>query len=132
MNKKIVAAIVVLVLAVAGWFGWKWLRFQVLFTMKLQAMQEKQIGRFPSSETVIAIPDMVKEAAQQAHVPTADMHTEIKLVGRDAGPVRFYYLHLHIEGDGGKSTDVEQRIESQAQLLNDAENLEAHGVKIEK
>lgn len=132
MQKKITIAVVLAVLAGAGFYGWTILRWTVIFRMKVQDVFEKKVGRFPESPTVIAIPDMVKEAAQAAHVPTENLTTTMHLEGRVMGPVTMWFLCVSI-GDGSHTPiEVDHRVESQDRLFNDSENLEQHGIKLLK
>jgi hypothetical protein len=132
VQKKITIAVVVAVLLGAGYYGWTMLRWHVIFRMKADDIMQKKVARFPNSETVLAIPDMMKEAAKAAHVSTDNFSTSIELYPRVEGPVTFWFVNVKISDGVHVPLEEEQRVESQNQLLADSENLESHGVKIKK
>lgn len=121
MEKKVGIGVVLAVLAVAGWIGWTYLRFHVVFEMKIQTVFEKKVTRFPSVDALAHLPEYVKEAARQAGVPDEGLTTDVKLVPRAAGPITFWWLDVVIRDAGGKTLLVEHRIENQGLFLDDPE-----------
>ena len=119
MQKKVMIAIVLAVLAVGGWFGWKFLSFHVLFEMRLQDVFEKKVTRFPSVEALKALPDSVKEAARLAHVDDEGMTTTLKLQGRQMGPVVMWFLIARIVDGQGRVMTHEQQMENAGGYIDD-------------
>jgi hypothetical protein len=132
VQKKITIAVVVAVLAAGGYYAWTILRWNVIFRMKADKIMNDKVGRFPSSETVLAIPDMMKAAAQEAHCPTDNFATTLEIYPRNEGPVTFWYVGVKVSDGVHTPLEEERRVESNNQLLADSENLESHGVKIMK
>jgi hypothetical protein len=119
VQKKIIILVILAVLGVAGFFGWKFLSFHVLFEMRLQEVFEKKVTRFPSVEQLKALPDSVKEAAREAHVNDEGMTTTLKLQGRQMGPVVMWFLIARIEDSSGRVMVHEQQMENAGGYIDD-------------
>jgi hypothetical protein len=132
VQKKVGIAVVLVVLGVAGYIGWNMMRWSVVYRMKVDEVMLKKVARFPSTETVIAIPDLMKEAAVAAKVPTEGLRTDVVLEGRHQGPVVFWYVVVTVSDGKHDPLRAEQRVENEKVLLADAERLDAAQVKIKK
>ena len=135
MEKKIKIAVVLAILGGVGWFGWTILRYQVVFRMKVQAVVEKKVQRFPPTAVLVDLPNLVKEAAREAHVPDENLTTSVLLEAKTQGPIVMYFAtvtvadgsHAPIEWTVGVDRDHFKNV-----LLPDIEKLEAAGIKFKK
>ena len=132
MPKKVMIAVILAVLAVGGWFGWKALSFHVLFEMQLQEVFEKKVTRFPSVEALKALPDSVKQAARAAHVSEEGMKTSLKLQGRQMGPVVMWFLIARIEDASGRVMTHEQQMENAGSYIDDPDKCNDCGITLVK
>jgi hypothetical protein len=130
VQKKIVTAVVVAALAAVGWFGYVNVRF-FLFTMRVREVVN-ELGRFPDVDKMIHLKDGLREASAKYKIPEATYGSKIRIEGRGAEPVRFYYVVAKVI-DGTRSFEYdEHRIESQKQLFEQEEKLTEAGIEIRK
>lgn len=129
MAKKIRIAVILAVLGTAGAFGYVQLRW-LLYTMKVREVLD-QFPRFPSTEQVLGLKGRLQDAATGAHLPLETWSAKVRIEGRAAGPVRFYFVVATVK-DGKRSFDHEKRVENQDTLFADREKIEAAGIEMTK
>ena len=134
MQKKLGIGAVLVVLAVAGFIGWTFMRWSVVYRMKVDEVMQKKVARFPSAATIISLPDLMKEAAVAAKVPTEDLRTDVIIEGRNAGPLVFWFVVVTVHDGKHDPLRSEQRVEPDHMkvLFADTEKLEAAGITFKK
>lgn len=132
MQKKLTILVVVALLAGGGYYAWTIMRWSVVFRMKVDDVMLKKVARFPATATVIAIPSMMKEAAEASKVPTDTLKTEVRFEARGTGAVVFWYVVATVSDGQHQPLVAEQRVENQAVLLAEQDKLEEAGIKVKK
>jgi hypothetical protein len=132
VQKKVIAAVVVALLVVGGYFAWIHIRWY-LYTMKVRDSVEA-VGRFPHVPDLIHLRDTLEANARENHVPVDNWSCDLTLERRSplGAPVSLYYIVATVH-DGPRSfTYSEHQVESQTELLEGAADLEAGHVHVKK
>ncbi len=134
MQKKILILVVLAIVGAAGYVGWAMTRWNVVYRLKVDEVMQKKVARFPSAATVIALPDLMKEAAVASSVPTENLKTEVVIEGRNAGPIMFWYIVVTVRDGKHEPLRSEQRVDPDhvKVLFADTEKLEAAGITFKK
>lgn len=127
MDNKVKGGIAVVVVGVAGYFGFMTASWG-LFCMKV-GERMKNLNRFATPDAVLQLKNDFKEDALHYKVSNAEtITTDMLIEARNVGDVIMYFLVINVH-IGPKNYKDEARIESQAQMLENRKRLEDAGVK---
>jgi len=132
VQKKIWIVVFIAALGGGGYFVWTYLRFLVVFKMKVDEIVQKKGGRIPQPATVAQMDGMIKDAAAASHVPPEGLSVEKTIVGRPAGPIVLWYLVVTVTDEKGRSITSEEQIENSGTFIDDPEVQKSAGVTIKK
>jgi hypothetical protein len=135
MNNKVKVAIAVVILGAIGFGVWTYLRWNVVFKMKVDEVMRTKVKNTPQIETIKAIPNLMKEAANDSHVPSENLRTTIVIEGKNAGPIIMYSMSVTVEDGSHPAVEAGQGLDRDwyKQVIKPAqEQLEQAGVRFKE
>lgn len=134
MKQNLGKIVTILVLAVAAYVGFVYVRF-FLYTMKVREAVDA-VPRFPSREEISGVDTKLKELAASSHIPVETFGCDLSVRGKQIGNDRWYYIVVQVK-DGSSFVpprkfefEKHDRIENWDQIIShETDWLESHNVK---